>query len=427
MGVKDHRQRKARGPKKAPTNRDVLINGVIVQKVGHVDAPDVYSYPSLAMGSYFWQSPLVQGDHQTPNSHTYIKQVRVSPTATLGLKRNDIPFINERSGPLEQSLDFYSVLFKNTDNPWADGIFENTQKRASHKFFDSLQESSANLAVDFAEASQSRDMIAKRCAQLSKIFRNLKKLAYRWWKNLLWNRANPKLPPRWVPPKFREAQSPLDIVSNTWLEWKLGWSPLLSSIFGVLDHTKNLARRFRVRANTKGLKRLKFTPAMTIPGRYVAWTDVEASVYCTWCADYENTSPVLHDKNRLTSFNPASVIWELVPFSFVFDYFINIGRWLSEVEASFHAGLTFIRGYDVTVARYLNKISVPQLALTVGNADYYQDGGKGREYSVYKQRNRWYSTPMPFPPGWEPKIGAQRILTLAALINQLFFSKGAFR
>jgi hypothetical protein len=56
--------------------------------------------------------------------------------------------------------------------------------------------------------------------------------------------------------------------------------------------------------------------------------------------------------------NPFAILWELVPFSFVVDYFYNVGDWLEQ----------FNQDYGVTVynASYTHKLS----DLTVGNNKY---------------------------------------------------------
>jgi hypothetical protein len=59
-----------------------------------------------------------------------------------------------------------------------------------------------------------------------------------------------------------------------------------------------------------------------------------------WC---ELSSPHLSELQQLGLTNPALVAWELVPFSFVFDWFIQVGDWLT--------GLTALQG--VTVRRIM--------------------------------------------------------------------------
>lgn len=51
----------------------------------------------------------------------------------------------------------------------------------------------------------------------------------------------------------------------------------------------------------------------------------------TWLvqAEVSISDPILYRTNQLGLVNPAAVAWELVPFSFLVDWFIGVGSWLN--------------------------------------------------------------------------------------------------
>lgn len=142
--------------------------------------------------------------------------------------------------------------------------------------------------------------------------------------------------------------TPSDVTSN-WLAYRYGWVPLLSDIHGSLTTSydnsrkvdKTVSTHYGYASDTK-LKSVLST-AYTIPGT-VNYPSVKANILC------ENRLSVKYKvKARLLSkaasgsaqlglSNPLSVAWELVPFSFVADWFANVGDVLE--------GLSSFDGYE---------------------------------------------------------------------------------
>lgn len=58
--------------------------------------------------------------------------------------------------------------------------------------------------------------------------------------------------------------------------------------------------------------------------------------------EYSLGNSVFHNLSSFGVTNPASLAWELLPFSFVVDWFLPVGDFLSSLDAEF--GMTFRRG-----------------------------------------------------------------------------------
>ena len=65
--------------------------------------------------------------------------------------------------------------------------------------------------------------------------------------------------------------------------------------------------------------------------------------------DYRTVNPVLAAMQKLGVANPASLAWELLPYSFVVDWFLPIGQYLNSWTADL--GLSFIGGSQTVIRR----------------------------------------------------------------------------
>lgn len=108
-------------------------------------------------------------------------------------------------------------------------------------------------------------------------------------------------------------------MSSLWLELKYGWMPLLKDVSDAaefLAHMHSVPLQKIVRARKK--KALPFSTAGS-------WTNREGEVRCS-------IKCILKEKNTVLLsglLDPYSVAWELLPWSFVIDWFIPVGNYLS--------------------------------------------------------------------------------------------------
>lgn len=147
-------------------------------------------------------------------------------------------------------------------------------------------------------------------------------------------------------------QIPLSAVPEFWLEVQYGWKPLLSDVKSALDGaTSRIALGgpvFKVEGN--GVERVVKGPYQWLDtGAFkIMATKTIVSLAKTrlmFALDSQQIS-------ALTSIgltNPYSLAWELVPFSFVVDWFLPVGDFLSGIDAC--DNLTFIRGTRSQLSR----------------------------------------------------------------------------
>jgi hypothetical protein len=70
---------------------------------------------------------------------------------------------------------------------------------------------------------------------------------------------------------------------------------------------------------------------------------------CSGKVIFEVTNPFLRALDNLGILNPVSIAWELVPLSFVVDWFLPVGKFLQNVVPP--QGVEFVRGYTYTKMR----------------------------------------------------------------------------
>lgn len=125
---------------------------------------------------------------------------------------------------------------------------------------------------------------------------------------------------------------------DNYLEFHFGWEPLVKDIWSAAhialeDPFKSLGKRFRSAGSAEGVTTLN-NPT----GQYSVWRRLTWKESVHLRANVLVTNPNLHQLQQLGLLNPAVVLWELVPYSFVLDWFVNVGQTLNSYTD--FAGLT---------------------------------------------------------------------------------------
>jgi len=142
----------------------------------------------------------------------------------------------------------------------------------------------------------------------------------------------------------RGSRSPRKVISdarafNLWLEYQYGWKPLLSDVHGAI---KDLNEREKQAGRTMVTVKSGFTSrdSSSVPVTLSCvsdYYDYKASIRdecrCFVRLDYVRQDAPWSTLSQLGITNPLSVAWELVPWSFVADWFAPIGSYLDLLDA----------------------------------------------------------------------------------------------
>ena len=178
------------------------------------------------------------------------------------------------------------------------------------------------------------------------------------------------------------------------LEWRYGWKPLAGEVFAIADLLGNMIpenRLITARRTVRGS--LQYESSAVYTGqhnRFVEWST--KSDYSTTCQLTGLASESwLRSANQFGLVNPMQLAWELVPWSFVVDWFMPIGNVLSALTAS--AGLDFVGGY--TSCRIHGKKDIK-----IGQTNHPAVQGGPTSYRTERSgftRSRLFGWPLPLP------------------------------
>lgn len=289
------------------------------------------------------------------------------------------------------------TLFKRVEGLGVDGIIPNrgsyeltrdstAYRKALRKLYDDIRGSDLNLSVDLAESGQAYKMVKGATRDVIDIVKKL--------------------------PKGKG-------LANAWLAYSYGWRPLFQSIYGVCEFAQtNLLQREVV---GRGYARIPVNPVVQ---NQPPWLKRSGFVdqTCILGGRIIVKNRPLYDLTRLASLNPLGIAWELVPLSFVSDWFYDIGGYLADVETSIGIGYDFRYGYQTWVTRSTELFggSFKKSVLYGSNSAERTSSFKSAQKFVHKIREPLASVPFPPRPVFKPELGSSQLLSAAALIRQKF-------
>lgn len=256
-----------------------------------------------------------------------------------------------------------------------DEHLQNADREANVKALNNLLAAKAQLAVDLAESNRTYGMIADNATKAGRAL--LAARRGRWG----------EIPD--ILEMSRRSVLTGKFAANRWLEYQYGWKPLFGSIHGYQEAYKEGLRKKDMLVTGKGSSHITLR-------KQGSWDEganlhfVDGGVSTKYTARVKNEHLVNAD--RLGVLNPASIAWELYPFSFVVDWFVPIGSLLSAVTAT--AGLEFVSGYTT----YSYKHTYAEEKFRHGYQVETIQNGKYRESRGFM--HRWvesnFKTPLPY-------------------------------
>lgn len=138
--------------------------------------------------------------------------------------------------------------------------------------------------------------------------------------------------------KYKKARDRNKVLAETWLEGSFGWKPLISDIEGVHralhergDYLNRIIYTINGRSEHKvetHLKNLASSGYSNVSFRGSAVETKTAFVRYLGGVKCEELSPERAEQ-KYWGFDPSAIVptvWELVPYSFLIDYFTNVGK-----------------------------------------------------------------------------------------------------
>lgn len=187
--------------------------------------------------------------------------------------------------------------------------------RAYAKLRSKLYET-VGAGVDFAEYKQSAASIASTATALFKAARAVRRGRF--------GDAADALRMKYFPKGVSVHKS----FANNWLEYHFGWEPLVKDIYDACDVINNPVKSFALERGRA--KDVIYQHTSQDLGSVVRDDYSRGVQSCTQGARIHFANPGLaHTLHQWGLDDPVGIAWELVPFSFVVDWFVNVGEFLA--------------------------------------------------------------------------------------------------
>lgn len=214
----------------------------------------------------------------------------------------------------------------------------------------------ANYGESLSELSETGKMIHKRATQVAAIANSLRSRNFGRLESILKQDLPQKVKRL---PKGKE-------LANGWLELEFGWKPLIQDVYAAMEVYRNgIATRGQL-VTALGTKSGYYKPSSS--GSFMnGYSNLEANVLTDKVKSKAYgvvSNPTALTLNELGLANPALLAWQLLPFSFVVDWFLPISQILGVL--SNRVGLS---RYVICVVLEYNKATLWSCDPVLSNAE----------------------------------------------------------
>lgn len=213
--------------------------------------------------------------------------------------------------------------------------FDDARNKSITSALNNLNPDNAGIGADLGQARQTIDEFSHLAGRTFRAFIALKhgqlKQAAKLFSGLVDSRGR--------------RRSAFKTSAELWLEYSYGWKPLAQDIVSLQGKVHEYLRKpSGVEAKGKGSadNHVDFVWNYLSGFRHQGHTKMTAHTLLRGLID----NPRLYLLNGAGLLNPLDIAWELVPWSFVVDWFIPIGNTLQACTAA--CGLTFNGGWTTT-------------------------------------------------------------------------------
>lgn len=214
-------------------------------------------------------------------------------------------------------VNFYGSI----SDIWADGavlppsgLTANDQLTLLSRLSEKVKGHNFNLAVNVAQGKQTVDMVIKAVTDISGAISDLKKgrfasAARRFGVN------------------ERTSRLSKNDVAGRWLELQYGWLPIFNDVYEAAKAYESLTSKRRSNIISESLTRTTIFDSSASPSNWTCLGPRKDRVRII----YEMTEELSVGRS-LGLMDPWSVAWEVIPYSFVYDWFMPIGTYLENLN-----------------------------------------------------------------------------------------------
>lgn len=277
--------------------------------------------------------------------------------------------------------------------------------KARQRFLDKFAKTRAQGLTGLAEREKTMTMVNKRLLQLLKAAKSLRNGDFRSFLSALNVRPLTKHRNKgWNRPRE---------VAGLWLEYWFGWAPTVGDIYNLVEVYTREVNPDYIKAGSSGREVYIYTGG---DSSWLTTTKEDYTCSCHLGALVEITNKDLLDLNAAGLLNPAQTALELIPFSWLAGWFMNLSTVLGSLTDT--CGLRFKNGW--LSEKTYREVDYRKVSKRTNLPSGY------RKYTTVKfVRSKFTELPAPtFEWKLPEQLSVTRGATLAALIVQLFAPKG---
>lgn len=241
--------------------------------------------------------------------------------------------------PQYQSVNSTGVYWGKTQ--FSDAEFEGYAMDVARKRFNTAVGEAASWLVTLAQSRQAMDMLTGRLLQMVRFTKALKRLDFSGAAQQLLAKHDQDGWTQYRKTKGRLVKRSDKRLADHFLEYHWGWKPIVQDIYTSIDILQREIepQRICVQGTFRGQR--------SGSGNAIVGTRVSTSV-CRIGADVTVSNPNLYLANQLGLVNPASALFDLIKWSYLLDWFVNVSEFLNSFTE--YAGLSltnqfYTRGY----------------------------------------------------------------------------------
>lgn len=203
-----------------------------------------------------------------------------------------------------------------------------------------VREAAFEGGVALAEYRKTADTIAGAMTRVAGAYRDLRKGRVRSALRKL--AAHPK--------NGRQVREIPKTAADNWLAFTYGVKPILYDVHGALEVLERTYGPPLDIIKERTAKTYRHDPSVNLDGSSLLYINrCRGTVACAGGVKFRIDNPLLASLSSVGLTNPLSVAWELVPFSFVVDWFIPVGDYLLSIVPP--RGVSFLGGYTSVLGR----------------------------------------------------------------------------
>lgn len=357
------------------------------------------------------RSPVVKSDGFHPTSYGATNVIINAPMGFYSGSRNggytpSEPFNYENPTVLDLLGYSTGVANPNTASKvvWSDNDMNNVTTRSLAKF----GADEFHTGIFLAESVETANYFADKAKSLFKMVSAVKRGNIAALRKAFGNLKGKKI----------TARNTSKVLAERWLEYKYAVMPVFNDTIALanmfhngIDHNRRDELRPWELITSAVLRKDDYKAGTGSGYQYKAWHKL--SYYCKLWAVVDDAE--LYAKSKFGISSLAEPLWELIPFSFVWDWMMPIGTFLQALTAT--SGLKFSRGF--TRFRADSK-GIVETRLNTGTAK--RNGGKHFTFNTLAFSRRALSGFPTALPYVKSPFSTDHTITALALFRVLFIN-----